>query len=129
MRIRGEVAVLLGLGLACSGCGPKKSFEGPTVDAFTGRLTHNGRPVTFPETEKVRLEVYHETGRSFLIPIRPDGSFDIGWMPIGKYSATLLRGTPDGRGPPAKRYNVSGGLTIEDGKTEYTIELGKGWRP
>ena len=126
MRVRTGVALLVA-GLGLPACGPSKSFDGPTVDAFTGRLVHNGQPVTFPDTEKVRLEVYHETGRSFLIPIQPDGSFKIGWMPIGKYTATLLRGSQDGRGP-AKRHNVPGGLTIEDGKTEYTIELGKGWQ-
>jgi hypothetical protein len=129
MRTLGGVALLLGLGLAVAGCGPRKSFDGPTVDAFTGRLTHDGQPVTFPDNEKVTLEVYHETGRSFLIPIKPDGSFEIGWMPIGKYSATLLRGNKDVRGPPAKRHNVPGGFKVEDGKTEYTIELGKGWQP
>jgi hypothetical protein len=125
--MRGCVALLLLLGL--SGCGSKKSFDGPTVDAFIGRLTRNGQPVTFPETEKVRLEVFHETGQSFLIPIQPDGSFKIGWMPIGKYSAALLRGNKDAKGPPAKRHNIPGGLQIEDGKTEYTIELGKSYQP
>jgi hypothetical protein len=123
--MRRGVALLLLLGPGLSGCGPKKSFEGPTVDAFTGQLTRNGQPATFPETQKVRLQVYHETGRSFLIPIQPDGSFKIGWMPIGKYSATLLR-AKEGTGPPEKRDNIPGGLTIESGKTEYAIELGKG---
>jgi hypothetical protein len=64
-----------------------------------------------------------------LIPIQRDGSFKIGWMPIGKYSATLLRSNKEGRGPPEKRHNIPGGLMIEDGKTEYTIELGKGFQP
>src|SRR5262249_6405685 len=112
-----------------AGCGPKKSFDGPTVDAFTGRLTHDGKPVTFPESETVTLSVFHEKGEKFDIRIQPDGSFKIGWMPIGKYSATLLRGNKEGRGPPTNRYNIPGGLTIEEGKTEYTIELGKGWNP
>jgi hypothetical protein len=126
--MRGGVVLILGLGLGLSGCSSKKPFDGPTVDAFNGRLTHDGKPVTFPDNEKVTLEVYHETGRPFGIPIQSDGSFKIGWMPIGKYSAALLRGNKEGRGPPTNRYNVPGGLTIEDGKTEYTIELGKGWK-
>jgi hypothetical protein len=129
MRTLGSIAVFLGLGMVVVGCGPRKSFDGPTVDAFTGRLTHDGRPVTFTEGETVSLDVYHETGRHFGIPIQSDGSFKIGWMPIGKYSATLMRGKTEGRGPPASRYNVPGGLTIEEGKTEYAIELGKGWKP
>jgi hypothetical protein len=120
---------MLGLGLWLSGCGPQKPFDGPTVDAFTGRLTHDGKPVTFPEKETVKLEVYHEKGLSFRIPIRSDGSFKIGWMPIGKFSATLLRSTKNDGRLPAKRHAVPGGFTVENGKTEYTIELGKGWQP
>jgi hypothetical protein len=127
--MRGGVGLLLGMALGLAGCGPKKSFDGPTVDAFIGRLTSDGKPVSFPDSETVRLEVFHETGETFLIPIKTDGSFEIGWMPIGKYSATLLRGNKEGRGPPSKRHNVPGGFTIEDGKKEYTIDLGKGWRP
>jgi hypothetical protein len=129
MRIQGGVALVLLLGLGLCGCGPKKPFDGPTNDAFNGRLTHNGQPVSFPESEKVRLEVYHETGRSFLIPIQPDGSFQIGWFPIGKYSAMLTRQEKEARGGPGKRHNVPGGFTVEAGKTEYSIELGQGWRP
>jgi hypothetical protein len=123
------MTLILGLGLVIGGCGPRKSFNGPTVDAFTGRLTHDGKPVTFPEGGKVMLEVYHETGEKYGIPIQTDGSFKIGWMPIGKYGATLLRSNKEERGPPTKRYNVPGGFTVEAGKTEYTIELGKGWQP
>src|SRR6516164_5876833 len=114
MRRQAGLALFVLLGLGLSGCGPHKSFDGPTVDAFNGRLTANGQPVTFPGTEKVRLEVFHETGQSFVIPIQPDGSFQIGWMPIGKYTATLLWGGKDARGLPAKRHAVPGGLTIED---------------
>jgi hypothetical protein len=127
MRTQGRVILLLLLGL--SGCGPKKSFDGPTVDAFVGQLTHDGKPVTFPEGGEVILEVYHETGVKYGIPIAADGSFKIGWMPIGKYSATLLRSNKEERGRPTKRYNVPGGFTVEDGKTQYAIELGKGWKP
>jgi hypothetical protein len=123
-----RLALILGLGGLTAGCGPRKSFDGPTVDAFTGRLAHDGKPVSFPEGEQVEVRVHHEKGESFDIPIRPDGSFQIGWMPIGKYSATLLRENKQERGP-AKRYTIPGGLTIEAGKTEYTIELGKNWKP
>ena len=129
MRRLCRAALISALGLVVAGCGQKKSFDGPTVDAFNGRLAQDGKPVTFPEGESVTLEVYHETGRKFGIPIKPDGTFKIGWMPIGKYSVMLMREKKEGRGAPASRYNVPGGFVIEDGKTEYTIELGKGLQP
>ena len=40
----------------------------------------------------------------------------------------LLRGRANEKGPP-RRYNIPAGLAIEDGKTEYKIELGKGYKP
>src|SRR5579883_2486168 len=98
MRQLRDTIVILGLGFIVAGCGPKKPFDGPTVDAFVGRLTHDGKPVTFSEGQSVTLEVYHETGRKFGIPIHPDGSFTIGWMPIGKYSAILMRENKQARG-------------------------------
>jgi len=113
--------------LAGVGCGPRKPFDGPTVDAFTGRLTHNGQPVSFPDGVAT-LKLFHEKGQSFDIPLQPDGTFKIGWMPIGKYSALLNRPPKGAKGAPT-RYQVPGGLTIQDGKTEYTVELGKGFKP
>jgi hypothetical protein len=129
MRVLRGVPLILGLGLTICGCGPTKSFKGPTVDAFTGRLVHDGQPVAFPEGEQILLEMYHETGEKNLIPIHADGSFKIGWMPIGKHGAALLRSNKEERGPRTTRYSVPGGVTIEAGKTDYTIELGKGWKP
>jgi hypothetical protein len=122
-----RVALFAVVGAATFGCS-SKPFDGPTVDAFKGKLTHDGKAVSFPEGEKVELKVFHEKGQSFGIPINTDGSFDIGWMPIGKYSAMLNRGPKGSRAPPM-RYNVPGGLSIKEGQTEYTIELGKGWTP
>ena len=129
---------LLGMSLVVVHCGcARKTYDGPTVDAFTGRLVHDGQPVSFPADEKVMLQLFHEKGRPFGIPIQPDGSFKIGWMPIGKYTAMLQR---SGKGAVASpggpiamglggAYTVPNGLTIEAGKTEYTIELGKEWKP
>jgi hypothetical protein len=114
--------------LAVAGCGPSKPFDGPTVDAFKGRVVHNGQPVSFPAGDEVSLTLFHEKGQRFGIPLTADGSFTIGWMPIGKYSVMFNRGPKDSKGPPTK-YNAPDGLTIEAGKTEYTIELGKGWKP
>jgi hypothetical protein len=128
MRLLCSAALVAGLCLASAGCGPRKSFDGPTVDAFNGRVTHDGKPVSFPDGEQASLTLFHEKAQSFVIRLKPDGSFQIGWMPIGRYSAVLERARPDQRGP-ASRYNVPGVLTIEAGKTEYNIELGKGWKP
>jgi hypothetical protein len=127
MRFFGCLILLAGLALVGVGCGPKRSFDGPTVDAFTGRLTHNGKQVSFPEDKQVILKVIHEKGTSFGIPIKSDGTFQIGWMPIGKYGAVMERPGPGGKGK--SMYNVPGGLSIQEGQTEYTIELGKDWKP
>ena len=129
MRFFGCLILLAGLALLGVGCGPKRSFDGPTVDAFTGRLTHNGKQVSFPEGKEVTLKVIHEKGTSFYIPIKSDGTFEIGWMPIGKYGAVMELERP-GLGRKGKSmYNVPGGLSIQEGQTEYTIELGKDWKP
>jgi hypothetical protein len=120
--------LLVTVGLAAVGCGKRKEFEGPTVEAFVGRLVQDGKPVSFAAGGDVELSLFHETGQSFGIPIQPDGTFTIGWMPIGKYAATLIRSSKSGKAGP-QRHGVPGGLTIEDGKTEYTIELGKAFKP
>jgi len=125
MRLFFAAALVLSVGLA--GCG-RKEFDGPTVSAFAGRLVQNGRPVTFAGEEGVQVHLMHEKAQSFNIPVQADGSWKIGWMPVGKYSATLLRSKKGDKGPPS-RYAIPGGLTIEDGKTDYTVELGKGWKP
>jgi hypothetical protein len=52
-------------------------------------------------------------------------------MPIGKY-AIMLERTPTTavkKGPQKTMYHVPDGLTIEEGKTEYVIELGKDFKP
>ena len=126
MRSACAMALVAGLALALIGCS-RKPFDGPTVDAFNGRVMHNGNPVSFANPDEVSLKLVHEKGKSFGIPLKPDGSFDIGWMPIGKYSVIVTRQPKDGRGGP-RVYNVPDGLTIKDGQTAYTIELGKGWK-
>jgi len=128
MRVLCVAVLVVGLALAAAGCA-KKPFDGPTVDAFNGRLTHDGKPVSFPEGENVVLQLFHEKGQSFGVPINSDGSFKIGWMPIGKYSAALMRQNKREKGPAMNRYSVPGGLAIQDGQTEYKIDLGKGWKP
>ena len=131
MRTINRLVLTICLGLAVFGCANKKGgYEGPTVDAFHGKVTHNGKPVTFPENE-AQLNLYHETGQHFGIPLKPDGTFQIGWMPIGKYAAMLERIPQSSakRGPAKNMYSVPGGLTIEAGKKDYVIELGENFKP
>jgi hypothetical protein len=116
------------------GCSSGPDY-GPTVDEFNGQLTHKGEPVSFGADDKVILQlVFAEKGERFGIPIQPDGSFKIGWMPIGKYTAILERtkaagGKKKGPSTTQERYQVPDGLTISEGQTKYTIELGEGWKP
>ncbi|MGL4554324.1 MAG: hypothetical protein ACRC33_24440, partial [Gemmataceae bacterium] len=112
-----------------AGCERTSKFDGPTVNKFVGKLVQDGQPVSF-SGDAAELKVFHEKGQSFNIPLKPDGTFNIGWMPIGKYSATVIQQSSEGgkKGGP-KMHSVPGGLTIEDGKTEYAIELGKGYKP
>jgi hypothetical protein len=131
MRTINRLATAFCLGLAVFGCSNNKGgYEGPTVDAFHGKVTHDGNPVKFAENE-AQLNLYHEKGQQFGIPLKADGTFEIGWMPIGKYAVMLERTsqTPMQKGPPKTMYNVPDGLTIEEGKTDYVIELGKGFQP
>jgi hypothetical protein len=132
MRTINRLVLTLCLGLAVCGCNKNKGgYEGPKVDAFHGKVTHNGNPVKFGENEEVQLNVFHESGRQFGIPLTADGTFKIGWMPIGKYSMMLERTgqNPAMKGPAKTRYSVPDSLTIEAGKTDYVIELGKNFKP
>jgi hypothetical protein len=75
------------------------------------------------------LKLFHEKGQSFGIPLQPDGTFQIGWMPIGKYSVTVVQMKAGGKGGAPRMQNVAGGLTIAEGQTEYVIDLGKDFKP
>ena len=131
MRTINGLVLTFCLGLAVFGCGkPTGEFEGPKVDAFHGKVTHNGNPVKFAENEEAQLNVFHESGRQFGIPLTPDGTFEIGWMPTGKYSMMLERsGAQNKKGPSKTRYGVPDSLTIQEGKKDYVIELGKNFKP
>jgi hypothetical protein len=128
MRQVARVLFMAMLGLALAGC-KQRQFEGPTVDAFNGRVVRDGEPVSFPEGEEVSLRLFSEKGQSLGIPLKSDGTFKIGEMGQGKYTVQLLRSAKAGKGQAPRIYNVPGGLNIEPGKTDYTIELGKDWKP
>jgi len=58
---------------AVIGCGGnRKNFDGPTVDAFTGKVVQDGKPVSLPKGEDITLTLFHEKGQSFGIPLQPD---------------------------------------------------------
>lgn len=128
MRCVSTVILSITLGLLAIGCGNRVTYDGPKVDSFSGRLVKEGKAVSFSSEEKVQLKLVHDKAKSFTIPIGEDGSFKIGWMPIGKYSAILIRQKESEKGGPSM-YNVPDGFEIVDGKTEYDVELGKAWKP
>ena len=135
MRTFNGLLLTFSLGLVVVGC-TDKNYEGKTVDKFVGKLTHNGEPVSFPADQYAQIKVYHESGKQWSIPLKEDGTFDIGWMPVGKYAVMLERRQEakkkgqdaKKKGPGISRYDVPGGLTIEEDKTDYVIELGKGFK-
>jgi hypothetical protein len=130
MRTIKGLLLTFGLGLVLVGCGPTKTYTGKTVDKFVGKVTHNGQPVSFPADQEAQLTLYHQSGQQWSIRLQEDGTFDIGWMPVGKYAVMLERQQgAKKRGSGISRYSIPDGLTIEDGQTEYVIELGKGFKP
>jgi hypothetical protein len=130
MRIINRLVLTFCLGLAAVGCGkPTGEYEGPTVDAFHGKLTSDGKPVKFGQDEEAQLSVFHESGRQFGIPLTAEGTFEIGWMPTGKYSMMLEKNSQNKKGATKTRYGVPGSLVIENGKKDYVIDLGKGYKP
>lgn len=113
-----------------AGCGGP--YEEPTIDEFNGKLTHQGEDVGFAANEKAVLRlVFHKNGQRFGIPINQDGTFDIGWMPIGEYSA-ILEKTASSKGAKGSTgrqlYNIQEGMTITKGQTRYIVELGKDFK-
>ena len=117
--------------LFIAGCTKVAKFDGPTVDAFHGQLVSDGKPISFAaDEEEIRLFLIHQgSGERFRIPIKADGTFDIGWMPIGQFNCMLERKKKGGletRGVefPSSSKPVPGGLRIEEGKTEYELDVG-----
>lgn len=114
--------------VATAGCG-RKNYDGPTVDSFTGKVTADGRPLKLGGEKAVLRMIHQEKAQTFDVPLRDDGGFTIGWMPIGKYSVMLVRDPAPGQRGGRKMHNVPDGFAIEDGKTDYTIDLGKSYKP
>jgi hypothetical protein len=127
MRVLVLALLFAGLVLPAIGCGPSKEFDGPTVASFTGKVVSNGKQISIPPGESLKLQLRHETSRYFGIDIKPDGTFEIGWMPIGRYTVLAERSKPGQKGPPAKS-SVPGSFLVSEGKTEYVIDMGKAWK-
>jgi hypothetical protein len=118
--------------LLSGGCGSNKGFDGPTVDAFIGKVAKDGTPISIPEGERVVVRlIHHGSAQQFGVRIAEDATFEIGWMPIGKYSVTLERPQKDD-GPRIKtrmsQIHVKQPFEIVEGQTEYNLELGDAWQ-
>jgi hypothetical protein len=131
MNYLSKLYISILIALLLIGCGGP--YKEPTIDEFDGKLTHKGQPVKFSSDDKVVLRlVFHKNGERFGIPINPDGTFDIGWMPIGDYSAILERSSTKQAGVRSgevESFNIENGLTIAEGETQYAVELGDDFRP
>jgi hypothetical protein len=115
--------------IGCDGS-QRSAFKGETVNAFNGRVVAGGQPVNFPADEKVILRVYHQgSAQMWGIPLQPDGTFKIGWMPIGKYTSVLERASKIAKGSRSNLTSIPGGFEIVAGQTEYVIDLGKNFKP
>jgi hypothetical protein len=129
MQTVSTVILASALGLFAIGCSNHETFDGPKIDSFSGRVVKAGKPVSFSSGDNFQLKlIHHEKGKSFGIPISADGSFKIGWMPIGKYSAILIQKKAGEKGGP-NMYNLPDVFEIVAGKTEYEVELGNDWKP
>jgi hypothetical protein len=117
--------------IAC-GCDNSRrgAYKGETVDAFNGRVTAGGQPVNFPSDERIVLRIYHQgSAQMWGIPLQADGTFKIGWMPTGKYTSVLERASKSSKGGRTNLQPIPGTFDIVQGQTEYTIDLGKGFKP
>ena len=128
MRLLASALFLAVVVLSASGCGHGKEFDGPTVDKFEGKVTKDGKPFTIPASDELSIEAKHESHQTFGIPIKHDGTFEIGWMPLGNYVLFAEYHKAGQKGRPNK-VTIPGGLQVMQGKTDYVIELGKNWKP
>ncbi len=124
-----SLLILLTFGGVSAGCAKSDKPAGPVVDSFTGSVVADGKPVSFPPADQVEIMLFSDKGSQMRVPIGPDGTFKLGWMPVGKHTATLTRmKSVEGKKGGQTTHTIPGGLDIVEGKTGYTIELGKGFK-
>lgn len=131
MKIEAVSTLVLSLLLPTVGCQKEPVGYGETTKSFIGAVVKEGNAITLPQDARLDL-VHDETYSRFGIPLQQDGTFKIGWMPIGKYSGELvwLKGAVGGDpNPSLEHFKVPNGLVIEKDKTEYTVDLGSKWEP
>ncbi|MGL6075803.1 MAG: hypothetical protein ACRC8S_16725 [Fimbriiglobus sp.] len=129
-------SLLLILALATFvGCERTAEMPGPTVKKFNGKLEAGGKPVQFNADDQVVLDLIHGgSGRKFGVPIKADGTFDVGQMPIGKYSGIMkitkssAKEKSKGAGVPTMT-SIPDGFEIKEGQTEYVVNLGANFKP
>ena len=117
-----------------AGCEPKSEITGPTVTQFSGKVVIDGKPVAIKSGDRVVLFLIDKMGQSYGIPVNADATFSVGKMPISKYSVQVrvdpapVTSEKGSRAAPQRVTNVPAGFEIVEGQTEYTVELGKGFK-
>lgn len=117
-----------------AGCEPKSEITGPTVTQFSGKVLIDGKPVAIKPGDRVVLLLIDKMGQSYGIPINEDATFSVGKMPISKYSVQVrvdpapVKSDKGSKSAPQRIANVPAGFEILEGQTEYTVELGKGFK-
>lgn len=125
MRVRFCALLMAMIAASVFGCNSRE-YSGPTVEKFTGTITANGKQITVKPGEHLTIQMRHESGQTFGIPIKEDGTFEIGWMPLGHYDLITEKYKDGQRGGPSK-VGV-GPFQVTNDRTEYTIDLGKRWK-
>jgi hypothetical protein len=137
--MRPWIAVVIIAGLTAVGC-ENSSADIPKVEGFTGRLVASGKPVQFAADEQVEIQFFTEKGQQLQMPIKSDGSFEMNSVPVGKHSVKLARvknGTAKAGNDPSKKVAprvptiqmLADKIEVKEGQKEYTIELGKNFKP
>jgi hypothetical protein len=135
MRIVSVFLLLSPIVLAATGCGgePKGGFtyDGKYLDSFSGQLVQDGKPITVPEGTSLQMMREGDGTMSFNVIPKTDGSFSGGKVALGYYKPCLdlpKKSGPKGQGAGSGKFFLPGEVILEEGKTNYTIDVGKDWK-
>lgn len=129
MFLARAAALILGV-LIIAGCGGGRTAD--TGLRLSARITSGGQPVEIPPGEEVTVSLMSSAGKRHILYRQPDDTFvwprlDIDGPALkpGAYYVMIARSGRPGKGstPPS----TPDRLTIEDGRLEYAIEVGKTW--